>query len=146
MTRRSDTAGCDAVVMHERTRPHDDGVLVLETEVKTGQNLLRRGKEMRAGDVVVARGSILEPARLGILAAVGRTEVMVVPRPQVAIAPTGDELVEPGQVPGHRPDPEPRPPCMLNALVDSRRAPGTRVLLIAPDEPGPLGQALGAAG
>ena len=92
--------GCDAVVMHERTRPREDGVLVLEPEVKAGQNLLPRGREMRAGEVVVARGSILRPARLGVLAAVGRTEVRVVPRPLVAIVPTGDELVEPGQVPG----------------------------------------------
>ena len=49
---------------------------------------------------MIARGSILGPARLGILAAVGREAVVVVPRPQVAIVPTGDELVEPGQVPG----------------------------------------------
>ena len=67
--------GCDAVVMHERTRPGEDGVLVLEPEVKPGQNLLPRGREMRAGEVVVARGSILRPARLGVLASVGRTEV-----------------------------------------------------------------------
>jgi molybdopterin molybdotransferase len=91
---------CDAVVMHERTRPREGGVLVLEPDVGPGLNLLPRGREMRAGEVVVARGSILHPARLGVLAAVGRTEVRVVPRPRIAIVPTGDELVEPGQAPG----------------------------------------------
>jgi molybdopterin molybdotransferase len=43
---------------------------------------------------------MLGPARLGVLASVGRTEVDVVPRPRVAIVSTGDELVEPGQSPG----------------------------------------------
>ncbi len=91
---------CDAVVMHERTQAGLDRVLILEPEVKAGQNLMARGQEMRAGEVVVARGSILGPARLGVLASVGRAQVRVVPRPLVAIVPTGDELVEPGQVPG----------------------------------------------
>ena len=92
--------GCDAVVMHERTQPRKRRRARVGAGGRAGQNVLRRGREMGAGEVVVARGSILEPARLGVLAAVGRTEVMVVPRPLVAIVPTGDELVEPGQVPG----------------------------------------------
>jgi molybdopterin molybdotransferase len=92
--------GCDAVVMHERTRASDGEVVIDEPVVRTGQNVLRRGREMRAGAVVVVRGAILSPARLGVLSAVGRTEVQVVPRPRVAIVATGDELVEPGQNPG----------------------------------------------
>ena len=54
---------------------------------------------MRAGEVVLTAGTILKPAHLGVLASVGRTPVRVV-RPQVAIVPTGDELVEPDQIPG----------------------------------------------
>jgi molybdopterin molybdotransferase len=92
--------GCDAVVMHERTRTNNGAVVILQTAVRPGQNLLPRGAEMRAGEVVLPRGAVLYPAQLGVLASVGRTEVHVIPRPRVSIVPTGDELVEPGETPG----------------------------------------------
>jgi molybdopterin molybdotransferase len=127
---------CDAVVMHERTQAGEDRVLILEPEVKAGQNLMPRGQEMRAGDVVVAAGSILGPARLGVLASVGRVEVRVVPRPRVAIVPTGDELVDPGQVPGPGQIRNSNA-VLLHALAIQEGARAT-VLPIAPDLPGPL--------
>jgi molybdopterin molybdotransferase len=133
-------AGCDAVVMHEQTRPHNEGVVVLEPVVKPGQNMLRRGREMRAGDVVVARGSVLQPARLGVLASVGRTEIAIVPRPRVAIVPTGDELVEPGQAPGPGQIRNSNA-VMLHALAIEEGA-HSEVLPIAPDLPEPLGRIL----
>ena len=112
------------------------GVLVLEPEITSGQNLMVRGREMRAGEVVVARGSILGPARLGVLAAIGRSEVQVVPRQSVAIVPTGDELVEPGQVPGPGQIRNSNA-AMLQALAIEAGA-DRRVLPIAPDLAGPL--------
>jgi len=132
---------CDAVVMHEKTRARDDGVLVLAPDVRPGQNLMLRGREMRAGEVAVARGSVLEPARLGVLASVGRTEVMIVPRPCMAIVPTGDELVEPGQRPGPGQIRNSNA-VMIHALAIQAGA-RARVLPIAPDEPEPLGRILG---
>jgi molybdopterin molybdotransferase len=93
-------AGCDAIVMLERTRSVDGVVVIEETAIRAGQNVLRRGAEMRADDVVLNRGSVLHPVQLGVLASVGRTEVQVTPRPRVSIVPTGDELVEPGETPG----------------------------------------------
>ncbi len=92
-------AGCDAVVMHERTQAGDGGVRIDEPEVRSGQNVLPRGREMRAGEVVVPAGTILGPAHIGVLASVGRDY----PRlhfPYVSILSTGDELVEPDQTPG----------------------------------------------
>jgi molybdopterin molybdotransferase len=136
-------AGCDAVVMHERTEQDTDGVVVMEAMVRAGQNLLRRGAEMRAGPLVIARGSILEPARLGILAAVGRPTVAVVPRPQVVIVPTGDELVEPGQVPGPGQIRNTNA-VMLGGLTTEAGARSV-ILPIAPDDAGPLGRAFGQA-
>ena len=65
-------AGCDAVVMHERTRTCDGVVVIEQAAIKPGQNVLRRGAEMRAGEVVLSRGSVLHPAQLGVLASVGQ--------------------------------------------------------------------------
>lgn len=90
----------DAVIMVEKTR-RDGSVVVFDgTLIRPGQNRLLRGREMRAGDVVLRKGERLNAARLGLLASVGRPEVLVSPRPRVAIVPTGDELVEPEVIPG----------------------------------------------
>ena len=58
---------------------------------------------MRQGDVVLHAGVTLEPSRIGALAAIGIAEVEVFAKPVVAILPTGNELVAPGQPlpPGH---------------------------------------------
>src|SRR5262249_32622927 len=45
-------AGCDAMVMHERTQADEGRVRIDEPEVRPGQNILPRGREMRAGEVV----------------------------------------------------------------------------------------------
>jgi molybdopterin molybdotransferase len=92
--------GADAVVMVERTRRDGADVLLDEPACRPGQNRLPRAREMRAGDVVLTRGERLHAVRLGLLASVGRSSVSVVPPPRVAVVSTGDELVEPDQVPG----------------------------------------------
>ncbi len=89
--------GADAVVMVERTRMLDGQRVAIEDQPpKPEQNLLRRGHEMRQGEVVVAAGSVLRPQEFGVLATVGRSAVQVIPPPRVAVLATGDELVEPG--------------------------------------------------
>lgn len=127
---------CDAVVMHERTELRDRGVWFNDPEIKFGQNLMVRGTEMRTGEIVIARGSILGAAHLGVLASIGRNEVQVVPRPTVAIVPTGDELVEPGQVPGPGQIRNSNA-TLLQALAIEAGARPT-VYPIAPDLTGPL--------
>ncbi len=93
--------GADAVVMVEHSHQLEgQRVQLQETPPPSGQNVLPRGQEMRRGDVVLQVGSVLRPQEFGLLAAVGRTSVTVRPAPRVAIVPTGDEIVEPSQVPG----------------------------------------------
>jgi molybdopterin molybdotransferase len=89
--------GADAVIMVEYTRPLDDGrVAVDDKPPKPGQHIMFRGREMRAGEVVLTSGTVLGSAALGLLATVGRTDALLVPAPRVAIVATGDELVEAG--------------------------------------------------
>lgn len=135
-------AGADAVVMVEHSRVLDGNRVELrEPGVRPGLNVLPRGREMRAGDVVVRQGSWLRPPEAGLLATVGRTEVLVTPRPRVAVVSTGDEIVEPSEQPGPSQIRNGNGP-MLVALV--LRAGGRPEYLgIARDEPAVLKEILG---
>ena len=92
--------GADAVVVVEKTRPiPPDRVAILDTPVQ-GRHIVRRGQEMRRGDVLLSPGAVLRPQEIGVLATAGKAAVLVTPAPRVAILATGDELVEVSAVPG----------------------------------------------
>jgi molybdopterin molybdotransferase len=93
--------GATAVQPVERTRPVDGGrrVEILEP-VEPGAHISRQGTEVRAGEVVLERGCSLDPASIGVLAAVGRGRLRVGGRPRVAVLVTGDELVDVWERPG----------------------------------------------
>lgn len=92
--------GADAVVMKERVELLADNRVRVHDPIAAGRNVLERGREMAAGEVVLPRGTILSPAAVGLLACVGRVAVAVVPSPAVGILATGNELVEPSATPG----------------------------------------------
>jgi molybdopterin molybdotransferase len=62
-----------------------------------GRYIRRRGEDVTEGQVVLAAGSRLGAAQLGLCAAVGHGHVVARPRPTVAVLSTGSELVEPGE-------------------------------------------------
>ena len=64
---------------------------------KRGLNVRLKGSEIKAGDLAVAKDSLLMPAAIGFLAGIGVTEVLVYPYPVVSIIVTGNELQSPGQ-------------------------------------------------
>jgi molybdopterin molybdotransferase len=68
--------------------------------VVPGENVVPRGAEAHAGDLLLAPGIHLEPATIGLAASAGKTELQVYTRPKVTILVTGDELVEIARVPG----------------------------------------------
>ena len=88
--------GADMVVPVEDTEARGEDVAFLQP-FEPGQNIRRAGEDVPAGSLVVASGSLVRPAEVGMAAVVGRATVRVHPRPRVAIISTGDELVEPGQ-------------------------------------------------
>jgi molybdopterin molybdotransferase len=94
-------AGADAVVVVERTRMLDaKHVRIEDAPPKPGHNILRRGAEMRDGEVIFKAGTVLRPQEFGVLATIGRTAVKARPAPVVALMTTGDEVVEASQQPG----------------------------------------------
>ncbi|AMO90953.1 molybdopterin molybdotransferase MoeA [Corynebacterium simulans] len=68
--------------------------------VRSGDFVRRVGDDIQPGDVAVSSGTILGPAQIGLLAAVGRSKVLVYPRPRVTILSFGKELVDIDREPG----------------------------------------------
>ena len=89
-------AGADAVVMVEDTEPSPRGVVVRRA-VRPGDNIGLAGEDLKKGETALARGAVIGPAEIGMLAAVNAPRVPVVRRPRVAVIATGDEIVEPGE-------------------------------------------------
>ncbi|GAW92183.1 molybdopterin molybdotransferase MoeA [Calderihabitans maritimus] len=92
--------GADAVVMVEHTEELDERTIVVTRPVAPGENVIRKGEDIEAGQLVLSAGHRLRPQDLGILAAVGITEVEVRRPLKVGIVSTGDEIVSPEQTPG----------------------------------------------
>ncbi|MEI6083403.1 MAG: gephyrin-like molybdotransferase Glp [Verrucomicrobiota bacterium] len=88
--------GADAVVMQEDTRPHHEGYVAVLEAVEVGENIRRAGDDVRADEIVLRAGTTMGPAQLALLAALGKPELDVYPRPRVGVLVTGAELVEPG--------------------------------------------------
>jgi molybdopterin molybdotransferase len=93
-------AGADAVQMLEHVIPDaEPGRIALLKSAGPGQNIVKRGYEAAAGDIVLGAGRIMGAAEIAVLATFGRSEVGVWARPRVALVVTGDELTEIGDVP-----------------------------------------------
>lgn len=93
-------AGADAVVPVEETEETSGEQVVIAATVKPGQHIRRRGEDIRQGETVLQAGTPLRAAEISLLASCGKPLVSVQRRPVVAILATGDELVEPGTLPG----------------------------------------------
>ncbi len=91
--------GADTVVRVEDTDNAIDQVTITRA-TPMGLSVRKAGEDLRRGDVVVARGTVLRPAELGVLASIGHARVMAIRRPNVAVLSTGDELVDVSEVPG----------------------------------------------
>jgi molybdopterin molybdotransferase len=88
--------GADTVIPREMCAAiHEDRVQISRPIIK-GQDVLRRGTESHAGQVMEKKGARLSPDTIGILVAAGIKSVQVQRRPRVALIAIGDELALPG--------------------------------------------------
>ena len=87
--------GADAVTKFEETRFSPDTVTLLR-RYEAGENMIRRGEDLRTGDQLASPGQRLDPGLAGALWAQGAREVAVYRRPRVGLITTGSELQEPG--------------------------------------------------
>ncbi|WP_296892570.1 gephyrin-like molybdotransferase Glp [Thiobacillus sp.] len=87
--------GADAVLMQEYCYAEGDGV-VINALPRRGENTRRAGEDIETGSQVLAAGTRIGAAEMGLAASVGLAGLPVFRRLKVACFFTGDELVTPG--------------------------------------------------
>lgn len=85
--------GADAVVPVEECEEEGEYVVV-KVSVKKGENVSPEGEDVRKGDIIIKRGTLLNFRHIALLSACGVSMVKVKRKPKVAIITTGDEVVE----------------------------------------------------
>ncbi|MFF8284779.1 gephyrin-like molybdotransferase Glp [Streptomyces albus] len=87
----------DAMRAHSSAPQDATGQVRVHRPVVAGQHVRVKGSDVRPGTVALKAGTVLGPAQVGLLAAIGRGSVTVRPRPRVVVLSTGSELVAPGE-------------------------------------------------
>ncbi len=95
LTGASVPGGANAVVKLEETTERD-GFVKFNAITKVGANIRIQGEEVTKGRVVLCKGTVLSPARIGLCASVGKVAIKVYERPGVTVLCTGRELRDPG--------------------------------------------------
>jgi len=88
--------GANAVLAEEFSIRESDIVKVFNN-AEPGQNILIKGVDVKAGELIAIKGNRVSPGMIGILAAAGHSSLPIYCRPKLAIVATGDELVIPGK-------------------------------------------------
>ncbi len=84
-------SGADSVVMVEDTEKEKNKVKIFKP-VYPASNVSGKNEDIKKGDVVLRKGDILNPSKIGVLSALGISEVYVYEKPKVAVVPTGREI------------------------------------------------------
>lgn len=99
--------GADAAVMIEYTqsigkggsRSASIGEIEIFKSVADGENIIRIGEDVAQGQLVIPKGTVIRPAEIGGLMALGFTSIDVAKKPRVGLLSTGDEVIDPSQSP-----------------------------------------------
>jgi len=87
--------GTDAVVMVEYTKRDGSEVLAYKS-ISPGENVTGAGSDIMTGELLLRKSERITPREVGLLAAIGLSQVSVFSKPRVAIFSSGNELVKPG--------------------------------------------------
>lgn len=88
--------GADSVVMVEETEKFGDDVSIFKA-VYPGANIGKIGEDIKQGDLILKKGTVFDPGKIGVLASQGLSSAKVYIRPKVAVMPTGEEIAQAGQ-------------------------------------------------
>ncbi len=121
--------GADAVIRVEEAIV-EDGALVVRRRVKPGENVVSRGSDFRAGELLLKRGWVLRPQDLGLLMELGITSIKVIRTPSIGIFSVGSDLIERAEMGIPYPDTYSRVVAMFLSALGMR----VRYYGIVPDE------------
>ncbi len=88
-------AGADSVIPIESTDGGSE-IVQIRAAIELGSCIRHEGEDVRAGELVLTKGTYIGPRQIALIAAVGHGAISVIPKPRVAVLATGSELVEPG--------------------------------------------------
>jgi molybdopterin molybdotransferase len=96
--------GADAVEMVEYTEWVDSQTIHLSKTLSPLENVILKGEDIKAGESLLPKGRRIRPQDVGLMAAIGKTDVQVFLRPRVGIISSGDEIIsieetpQPGEI------------------------------------------------
>ena len=84
--------GADTIIEIEKVEVEGDK-LIIKDFVKINNHIIKRGEEIKQGDLALEKGKIIRPSEIGLLASLGYSKIKIYAPPIVAILATGDELI-----------------------------------------------------
>jgi len=90
-------AGADTIVMQEKVVVDASGITVTDTDIGIGTHVRKLGSELKKGELVLKKGTVITAPVTGLLASLGISSISVYPRLAVCLIATGNELQMPGQ-------------------------------------------------
>lgn len=90
--------GADAVIKYEDVERVGDTILI-PLSLRAGENVVPIGEDVKQGDIIARRGTMITPPMVGVFAGLGMNRVSVFRKVRIAISNTGDELLHPSEKP-----------------------------------------------
>ncbi len=85
--------GADSVIMVENTDEGFEGMCLSLKSVSAGENVTVKGDDVKTGDRVLKKGTVMNSSCIGVLAALGITKINCSKKAKVGIISTGDEII-----------------------------------------------------
>lgn len=85
--------GCDAVMMIELVKVLEKSILI-KRKLKKGDNISFQGEDIKNGQLLVKKGTKINPGIYGLLATFGYNKVQVMKKPVIGVFATGNELLD----------------------------------------------------
>lgn len=86
--------GADGMVMIENTEKLDESTLMVYKSISFNENMILKGDDIKIGEIALKRGRRITPESIGVLAALGISQVKVYKKPRFYIISTGDEIID----------------------------------------------------
>ncbi|RYG73999.1 molybdopterin molybdenumtransferase MoeA [Lentibacillus lipolyticus] len=97
MTGAQIPAGADCIAMFEICQTYEEGdqpYMSIKRKMDSGQNIIEEGSEVAEGEMLIPKGTIINPGVKAVLATFGYSEVKVSKKPVVGVIATGTELLD----------------------------------------------------